>query len=72
MVSFLENYFSDKEFKKIFLQNYGFVGRIFLTEAVNNDKRITFFSEVSNEPEELDLPKSRPIYDFEVYARKNN
>ncbi len=71
MVGFLENYFQDEEFKKTFLQNYQFVGRIFLTKTIDK-KQIAFFVDKGDESEKLDLPKSQPIYDFEVYARKNN
>lgn len=58
-ISFLENYFYDPEFKKIFLENYHFDGRIFLSQEVKNNKPVT------------DLPSYKTVYDFEIYVRNN-
>lgn len=58
-VGFLENYFDDAEFKKIFLENYHFAGRIFLSKKIKDNQ------------ENLDLSSYRTVYDFEIYVRND-
>ena len=58
-IGFLENYFYDAEFKKIFLENYHFGGRIFLSREIKNNQQI------------LDLPRGETVYDFEIYVRND-
>jgi hypothetical protein len=72
VIGFLENSFQDKEFKKTFLQNYKLVGRFFESEIIENKKQISFFSTKADELSDVDIPKARVVYDFEIYARKNN
>ncbi len=65
-ISFLEKYFYDAEFKKIFLQNYIFLNRII--EASPAEKKINFF----NDNIEIDHSSPTKIIerDVEVYIRK--
>jgi hypothetical protein len=61
-IGFLENYFRDPEFRKIFLQNYVFLNRLIQKKPA--EKRIEFFSDESLES--LDIIES----DAEIYIRK--
>ncbi len=72
VAGFLENSFRDEEFRKVFLRNYKFVGRFFESEIIENKKQISFFSTKADELNEADIPRARAVYDFEIYARKNN
>ena len=67
-IGFLEYYFYDPEFKKIFLQNYTFLNRII--QYKNLDKKIELYADEKN----LNISKSSRIIDreIEVYVRKNN
>ena len=67
-IGFLEYYFYDPEFKKIFLQNYTFLNRII--QYKNLDKKIELYADEKN----LNISKSTRIIEreIEVYVRKNN
>jgi hypothetical protein len=71
-VGFLENYFHDAEFKQLFLENYYFVGRIFTAQKIEESDKVSFFSEEPDKFDSLKLSEAKPLYDFEVYARKND
>jgi hypothetical protein len=67
-ISFLEFYFRDPEFKKIFLTNYTFFNRIIYYKSAA--KELKFFNDndelkVSEKPETIER-------DIEVYVRKSN
>ena len=75
-IGFLESYFRDADFKKIFSENYVFLNRII--QKIPADKKIEFFDDEKN----LRLPKSREFIapefiapefierDVEIYIRK--
>ncbi len=68
VIGFLEYYFYDPEFKKIFLQNYTFLNRII--QYKNLDKKVELYADEKN----LNISKSSRIIEreIEVYVRKNN
>lgn len=68
VIGFLEYYFYDPEFKKIFLQNYTFLNRII--QYKNLDKKVEFYADEKN----LNILQSSRIIEreIEVYVRKNN
>jgi len=68
VIGFLEYYFYDPEFKKIFLQNYTFLNRII--QYKNLDKKVELYADEKN----LNISKSSHIIEreIEVYVRKNN
>lgn len=72
VIGFLENSFRDEEFKKVFLQNYKFIGRFFESKIIENQKQISFFYTKEDGPDMLDMPRTETVYDFEIYARKSN
>ncbi len=66
-ITFLEYYFRDQEFRKIFLKNYVFLNRVITTK--NQDRTFVFFKdqEPKNDPTAgIDLIER----DIEVYVRK--
>ncbi|NBV06153.1 MAG: hypothetical protein EBS06_02820 [Proteobacteria bacterium] len=72
LIGFLEYYFSDPEFKKIFFENFRFENRILTSVAVKNPlKRIvTINKEEKNIFDKIKPAKETIRYDFEVYVRK--
>ena len=66
VIGFLEYYFYDPEFKKIFLQNYTFLNRII--QYKNLDKKVELYADEKN----LNILKSARIVEreIEVYVRK--
>ena len=68
VIGFLEYYFYDPEFKKIFLQNYTFLNRII--QYKNLDKKVELYADEKS----LNISKSSRIIEreIEVYVRKNN
>lgn|GEM_PF-1034690 len=73
LIGSLEYYFLDLELKKIFLKNFRYENRIFVTEKIKRP----FKGRVSkqNEKDIFDQVKpasERIIYDFEVYVRKES
>lgn len=74
LIGFLEYYFTDLEFRKIFLENFRFENRILTSVAIKNPTRRI----VTTTKEEKDIfddvkPSNETIrYDFEVYVRKND
>lgn len=69
-ISFLEYYFRDKNFKKLFFQNYHFENRIFLSKALKKEKEIQFFATQQDVFDKANLNKSILLYDFTIYVRK--
>lgn len=69
-IGFLEYYFKDENFKKLFYQNYNFDKRIFESETLPNKEEIEFFSSEKDIFDEVDLEKSQTLYDFSIYVRK--
>ncbi len=71
-VGFLEYYFRDQEFKKIFLENYIFLNRIITLKK--SESRVEFFNDDWQMPENSDNKQKSKIIenDIEVYVRKNN
>lgn len=80
-IGFLEYYFYDSKFRKSFLDNYQFYGSMYLSEEVIDNPTNEFFASENGEelnilnekiiPEYL-LTKRKPIYDFEIYIRKDD
>jgi hypothetical protein len=68
VIGFLEYYFYDPEFKKIFFQNYTFLNRII--QYKNLDKKVEFYADEKN----LNILQSSRIIEreIEVYVRKND
>lgn len=69
-IGYLEYYFLDPEFKKIFLQNYVFKGRIIVTKKAPEKIGMKW---VDKNPDIFDqVPSSKEVIseDFEVYVRK--
>jgi hypothetical protein len=68
LIGFLEYYFYDPEFKKIFLQNYTFLNRII--QHKNLEKKVELYADEEN----LNISKSPRIIEreIEVYVKKNN
>jgi hypothetical protein len=66
-IGFLENYFRDPEFRKIFLENYHFAGRIFSSRLTG--KKSAFSQDKPFDG--LDLPSLEIVNDFEIYARND-
>ena len=66
LIGFLEYYFYDPEFKKVFLQNYTFLNRII--QYKNLDKKVEFYADEKN----LNISQSLRIIEkeIEVYVRK--
>jgi hypothetical protein len=71
IIGFLEYYFKDAEFREIFLENYQYSGRIFLAKEITGSSEIEFFSKEKDEFDRLNLSKTEPIFDFEIYTRKD-
>ncbi len=67
-IGFLEYYFRDQAFKKVFLQNYTFLNRIVRLKKISQE--VQFFDEEKT----LKLPQSLEFIDqeFEIYVRKND
>lgn len=65
-INFLEYYFRDAEFRKVFSQNYVFLNRIITTKK--SEREVQFFDEEKS----LELPQSTDSIDqeIEVYVRK--
>lgn len=70
-VGFLEYYFQDQEFRRIFLGNYKFAGKIFATKDSEMTLPVNFFSEEKDVFDSVMLSKKTPLYDFEIYLRKD-
>ncbi len=72
LISTLEYYFLDPEFKKIFLQNFRFENHLIITEKIVPTKKVRFIT--GEEPSIFDKvgpSTKRVLYDFEVYVRKD-
>jgi hypothetical protein len=72
LIGNLEYYFLDKEFKKIFLQNFSFRKRIIINQKIESEQLA--FSAIQEKLKNSNAtePSSKKIlYDFEVYVRKN-
>ncbi|MBP7710544.1 MAG: hypothetical protein KA100_05695 [Rickettsiales bacterium] len=67
-IGFLEYYFFDQNFKKVFLQNYVFLKPLISLEKL--EKEVRFFDEEKT----LELPQSTEFItqEFEIYVRKND
>ena len=74
LIGFLEYYFQDPEFKKIFLENFSYQNRILNSRKVirptprimvNSKENPDIFSQVKPSKEVI-------LYDFEVYVRRDN
>ena len=72
-ISYLERYFSDRNFRKLFFENFYFVGRIIRTRPYYHKDQINFFREKELKKfSNLQYPNEVLLQDFEVYARRNN
>lgn len=71
-IGFLEFYFQDQEFKKLFLNNYKFAGKIFAAKELKKMSHVDFFSKEKDVFDASDLSKKIPLYDFEIYLRKDD
>jgi len=69
-IQFLEYYFQDLEFRKIFLENYKYGGRIFAVKNLKEIPQIEFLSKEKDSFDNIKLSKQKPLYDFEIYTRR--
>jgi hypothetical protein len=72
LIGFLEYYFSDPEFRKIFFENFRFENRILTNVTLKNPLKriITVNKEEKNIFDQVAPTKEIIRYDFEVYVRK--
>ncbi len=70
IIEFLEYYFQDLEFRKIFLENYEYAGRIFAATDLKEIPQIEFLSKEKDSFDNIKLSKQEPLYDFEIYTRR--
>lgn len=71
-IGFLERNFLDLEFRKTFLENYQYLGKIFLSQDLEKKPQLEFFAKEKDEFDNVDLSRQKVIYDFEIYVRKND
>lgn len=71
-IEFLEYYFQDLEFRKIFLENYEYGGRIFAATDLKEIPQIEFLSKEKDSFDNIKLSKQEPLYDFEIYTRRDD
>lgn len=70
LISTLEYYFSDPEFKKIFLENFHFENHVIISKKVVPLKKIKFItSEKENIFDQVKPTTNKILHDFEVYVR---
>ncbi|MDX2083511.1 MAG: hypothetical protein SFV53_05960 [Rickettsiales bacterium] len=72
-IGFLEYYFLDQEFRKIFFENFRFENRILTSVEIKNPiRRILFVNQEKKDIFDQVKPATQNIrYNFEVYVRKN-
>ncbi|MBU6339256.1 MAG: hypothetical protein KGQ36_04695 [Rickettsiales bacterium] len=71
-IGYLENNFLDLEFRKSFLENYQYLGKIFLSKDLEKKPQLEFFAKEKDEFDNVDLSRQKVIYDFEIYIRRND
>ena len=70
LIGFLEYYFLDPEFKKIFFKNFHFENHLLIAKEVKVPKKNNFISgKKSDIFDQLKPSTKRILYDFEVYVR---
>lgn len=70
LISNLEYYFLDPEFKKLFLQNFHFENRVIIQRPIKSVKKIRFITgEEKSIFDQIKPSKERVSHDFEVYVR---
>ncbi len=72
LIGFLEYYFADPEFRKIFFENFRFENRILTSVEVKNPTRriVTTAKEEKDIFDDVKPSKETIRYDFEVYVRE--
>lgn len=72
LIGFLEYYFTDPQFRKMFLQNFRFENRILTSVKIKNPVALIPADEEKKEDVFAQVKPSNEIirYDFEVYVRK--